>query len=127
MATLTTSDPTLLQVALLNWYDRDGVIYFIAAGSPEVAIKIGVTQLSTWERRIRQIQSANHEEIRLLRKVEFKGGKEPLRRAEHREQEIHRQFEHLRIRAAGTVGCEWFRTAPELRDFIDKYVSETRP
>ena len=103
-----------------NWYRRPGVIYFVAAGSPPVAIKIGVTQQSTLKLRLRGIQSANHEEIRLLGIVAFDDGEEPLRKAEAREQEMHRQFEHLRIRSAGTVGCEWFKPASELLEFIDQ-------
>jgi hypothetical protein len=110
-----------------NWYRRPGVIYFVAAGSPPVAIKIGVTQSLTLNHRLRALQTSNHERIRLLGIVAFDDGEEPLRRAEAREQEIHRQFEHLRIGPAGTVGCEWFKPASELLEFIKQYPPPVTP
>jgi hypothetical protein len=120
MSTLTMTDQAVEKATPSDWYRRPGVIYFIAAASPPVAIKIGVTQRTTLSHRLRAIQTANHEEIILLGKIAFDSGEEPLRVAEAREQEIHRQFEHLRLRPVGTPGCEWFKPAPELLAFIEQ-------
>lgn len=102
-----------------NWYDRAGLIYFVVAGSPPVSIKIGVTQRKTLLRRLRAIQSSNHEPIRLLRIIEFNDGPKPLHSAEKREREIHKKFANLRLRKGDAVGHEWFKPAPELFKFIE--------
>lgn len=100
------------------WYSGAGVIYFIAAGSPPVAIKIGVAKRDGVVRRLRGIQSSNHELIELLGILPFEEGDKPLLQAERREQELHKQFAHLQRIVDGNVGHEWFTAAPELLSFI---------
>lgn len=101
-----------------EWYSKPGVVYFIAAGSPPVAIKIGVTQRAKLPQRLRQIQSSNHETISLLGTITFDGDEKPLLRAERKERDLHRQFAKYQKIADGKVGHEWFSAGPELLDYI---------
>ena len=101
-----------------EWYSKPGVVYFIAAGSPPVAIKIGVTQRAKLPQRLRQIQSSNHEPISLLGIIIFDGEAKPLLHAERRERDLHRQFAKYQRIADGKVGHEWFSAGPELLAYI---------
>jgi hypothetical protein len=100
------------------WYAKQGVVYFIAAGRPPVAIKIGVTQRFKVANRLRAIQGSNHEPIDLLGVICFELGDKPLFEAERREAALHRQFAHLQRFEHGWCGFEWFTSAPELLEFI---------
>jgi hypothetical protein len=84
------------------WYTRAGAVYFFGAGDPLVAIKIGVTtirkdkekvQEADWHACIRhrhkQIQSSNHEPIKLLGIIRFADGEKPTRDADLRERALH--------------------------------------
>jgi len=60
------------------WWKNPGIIYFIAAGEPPVAIKIGMAAITgnrdlkaAVERRLSQIQSSNNERLRLLGVIHF--------------------------------------------------------
>lgn len=101
-----------------KWYSDSGVIYFVAAGSPPVAIKIGVAKRDGIVRRLRGIQSSNHELIELLGVVLFDKGDKPMLQAEREEQELHKRFFHLQRIVDGNVGHEWFTAVPELLSFI---------
>lgn len=101
-----------------KWYSDSGIIYFVAAGSPPVAIKIGVTKPDGIVRRLRGIQSSNHELIELLGVILFDKGDKPMLQAERKEQELHKQFSHLQRIVDGNVGHEWFTTVPELLSFV---------
>jgi hypothetical protein len=118
------------------WYTRAGVVYFFAAGDPLVAIKIGVTtirkdkdkvQEEDWHACIRhrhkQIQSSNHEPIKLLGIIRFAEGEKPARDAELRERALHEHFKGLQLFKPHTMGAEWFRPGATLLDYIEK---ETR-
>jgi hypothetical protein len=106
------------------WWKNPGVIYFIAAGDPLVAIKIGMAAMTgsrdlraTIVRRLSQIQSSNHERIRLLGVIQFthdNSREYPTRDAETKERELHKEFEHLCRFSAYTRGAEWFDPSPEL-------------
>ena len=100
------------------WYAKPGVIYFVGAGSPPVAIKIGVTQRDKLDQRLRAIQTSNHEPISLLGAITFSEGDLPLLQAERREQELHQQFAKCQRFPDGKVGHEWFSAVPELLAFI---------
>ncbi len=69
----------------------DGFVYFIQAGD-DGPIKIGTAVVP--EERLRGLQTAHHEELRILAVVA--GGPEL-------EAELHERFQHARIRG------EWFR------------------
>src|SRR5437879_512029 len=93
------------------WWKSPGVIYFIAAGEPPIAIKIGMAARTrnrsleeTIEGRLSQIQSSNHERVRLLGVVQFNDGPSPTRDAEAKERELHTEFRHLRRFAEYTRG-----------------------
>ncbi len=101
-----------------EWYSKAGVVYFIGAGRPPVAIKIGVTQKSKVRQRLRAIQCDNHEPVELLGVLPFTKGKKPLLNAERRERSLHTQFaSHQRI-VDGCVGHEWFTAGADLLAFI---------
>jgi hypothetical protein len=99
------------------WYAKQGVLYFIAAGRPPVAIKIGVTQGFKVTSRLRAIQGSNHEPIDLLGVICFEAGEKPLFDAERREAELHRKFAHLQRFEHSWCGFEWFTSAPDLLEF----------
>jgi hypothetical protein len=101
------------------WWSCPGVIYFVGAGTPTVAIKIGMAaqtaRLTLREAvvcRMSAIQSSNHELVDLLGIIHFTNGDHPTRDAEARERELHLEFEHLARFRAGQHGAEWF-TASE--------------
>ena len=109
----------------LEWWRSPGVVYFVAAGSPPVAIKIGMaaqtgknTLQSTINRRLSQIQTSNHELIRLLGVVYFSEGEYPTRDSEILERELHIEFEHLQRFKKHSRGAEWFTSSPELLEKI---------
>lgn len=117
------------------WWRNPGVIYFIAAGEPTVAIKIGMAAVTdnrslkaAVERRLSQIQSSNHERLRLLGVIHFTHetyGEYPTQCAEAKERELHKEFEHLRRFAPYERGAEWFNPSPELLARIE--VVATKP
>jgi|GEM_PF-1962750 len=91
-----------------KWERSPGLLYFIAAGNPPKAVKIGVTTQATLAQRIRAIQNGNHEVIHVLRLIEFDDMERPMIAAEQMERELHRRFAHLRRFEPGWVGSEWF-------------------
>src|SRR5437868_601225 len=115
----------------LAWWKNPGVIYFIAAGEPPAAIKIGMAAITsnrgmdaTIVRRLSQIQSSNHERVRLLGVIQFTDGPYPTRDAEGKERELHTEFGHLRRFAEYSRGAEWFNAAPELLARIEQIATK---
>jgi hypothetical protein len=109
------------------WWRCRGVVYFVAAGDPPVAVKIGVAaQTGTRDlktvvvRRLSQIQSSNHEPIQLLGVIPFTEGEHPMRKAEERERELHLEFSSLQRFKPHSRGCEWFTASPELLAHIEQ-------
>ncbi len=103
------------------WWFKPGAVYFIGAGRPLVAIKIGVTQRDKIGHRLRAIQCDNHEPVELLGAIIFEKGPKPLLEAERHEQSLHRQFrQHQRI-VDGSVGHEWFAAADEILNYIARH------
>ena len=102
----------------LKWWRAPGVIYFLAAGSPAVAIKIGVTTRATLLERMKKTQTHNHELIELLGIIRFSDGEFPTREAEDQERILHARFAHLCRFKPHTRGAEWFTTSPELLEMI---------
>jgi hypothetical protein len=82
MRTPTEATPAKPEKFSSPWYSKPGLLYFIAAGRPPVAIKIGVTQATTMKTRLKAIQSANHEPVELLGVIRFDSGEKPLLQAE---------------------------------------------
>lgn len=115
-------------LSTVTFYKYPGVIYFIAAGEPPVAIKIGMAAVTgnrdlraTITRRLSQIQSSNHERIRLLGVIQFTHdthGPHPTWHADSKERELHSKFDGLRLFARYMRGAEWFKPAPELIECI---------
>lgn len=105
------------------WYAKSGLLYFIAAGRPPVAIKIGVTQATTMRTRLKAIQSANHEPVELLGVIQFDSGEKPLLQAERAERELHRRFGSSQRLVDWSVGYEWFTTSQELLDYIASHAT----
>jgi hypothetical protein len=115
------------------WYSRAALLYFFAAGEPAVAIKIGVTTIrkekeeveaADWvvciRQRQQQIQSSNHETIRLLGIIKFPDGASPARDAERLEQELHKTFAQFQRFRPHTRGSEWFTPDRAIWDYINK-------
>ena len=100
------------------WYSKPGLVYFIAAGCPHIAIKIGETQQTTMRNRLKAIQSANHEPVELLGVIRFDSGEKPLLQCELAERALHQRFASTQRLADWTVGYEWFTVSPELLDYI---------
>jgi len=103
-----------------NWENSPGVVYFMAAGRPYVAIKIGVTTKETIQQRLRHIQSANHELIEILGFIIFENGQKPMLQAEAKEKELHKKFHNLQRFESGWVGSEWFTADSTLIEYIEK-------
>lgn len=107
---------------MLAWYKQPGFVYFFKAGE---AIKIGVAAVTKGKtlqeavrRRLRQIQSVNHEQVELLGIISFESGDMPTFDAETRERELHNRFaSSLRFRQH-TIGAEWFNSSKELLTYI---------
>lgn len=109
------------------WWSCPGIVYFIAVGEPPIAIKIGMAAQTgmrslreTVVRRLSQIQSSNHELVRLLGVVYFNEGEYPTRQADALERELHIEFAHLQRFKPYSRGAEWFTSAPELLARIEK-------
>ena len=98
----------------LKWWRSPGVIYFLAAGRPPTAIKIGVTTRATVRDRIAKTQTHNHEPIELLGVIPFDTGEFPTRDAEDQERLLHIRFATLNRFKPHTRGAEWLTTSPEL-------------
>ncbi len=96
------------------WERSPGYVYFMAAGDPHVAIKIGITKNSQLRQRLGSIQGSNHEPLILLGVIPFTEMKD----AQRKERELHGLFAHLQRFEKGWVGSEWFTPAPDLRSFI---------
>src|SRR5690242_20383951 len=115
------------------WWKNSGVIYFIAAGEPPIAIKIGMAAITgkrdlkaTIVRRLSQIQSSNHERICLLGVIHFTQDtySHPTRDAEVKERQLHNEFERLCRFAEYTRGAEWFNPTPELLARIEQVATK---
>ncbi len=106
------------------WERSQGYVYFIGAGNPPAAIKIGVTKAGAFPGRLRSHQSSNHEPLRVLGVIRSPDGERPMAEAMRLEGELHSRFAHIQRFEKGWVGSEWFNAAPELLAFIEKH---TRP
>ena len=123
MDALLETNPEITPHKFADFYSRQGVVYFIGAGKldkldkPPIAIKIGLTQASTVERRLRSLQCSNHEPLELLGLI----GPKLMLEAEREEQALHIRFAHLQRIVNGNVGHEWFTAAPDLLGYITQY------
>jgi hypothetical protein len=111
-----------------KWWSCPGVLYFFAAGNPPAAIKIGVAALTNGcslrqgvTRRLKEIQTSNHETVELLGLVHFTEGQYPTRSAEVRERELHVLFAAQQRFTPGSRGAEWFTPSPELLAHIREH------
>jgi hypothetical protein len=118
---------TLASESTRKWWSCPGFIYFLAAGKPPKAIKIGMAAItgkhtlqSALVRRVAQIQSSNHELIEVLGAIHFTEGEFPTRDADARERELHIEFKHLQRFKSYLRGAEWFTPAPELHARIEE-------
>jgi hypothetical protein len=107
------------------WWARQGLVYFIAAGTPPVAIKIGVTSVAADQsvsqavtRRLKGIQTSNHEPVSVLGVIHFADGSMPMRAAEILERELHIRFVAHQRFPAHSRAAEWFSPSEELLNYI---------
>ena len=102
------------------WYSKPGFVYFIGAGDPLKAIKIGVTLATGFTNRLRHHQSSNHEPLRVLGVIDFTKPGASMREADKLEQQLHKQFSaHQRFQPFW-VGCEWFNPHKDILEYIRK-------
>lgn len=92
----------------LKWWRSPGVIYFLAAGTPATAIKIGVTTRATMLDRMKKTQAHNHEHVELLGVIRFSDGEYPTRDAEEHASRLHGEYAHLCRFKPHTRGSDWF-------------------
>jgi hypothetical protein len=102
----------------LRWWQAPGVIYFLAAGNPAAAIKIGVTTRAALLDRMKKTQARNHESIELLGVIRFSDGEFPTCDAEDPTRLLHGQFAHLCRFKPHTRVSDWFTASPELLEII---------
>lgn len=113
---MARSEPTFMD----TWFSKPGYLYFIGAGEPLKAIKIGVTVATGFKARLRSHQSSNHEPLRVLGIIDFTSPEKGMREAEKPERSLHQKFaEHQRFQNHW-VGYEWFNPHPEILEFIQK-------
>ena len=103
-----------------EWEKSPGYVYFIGAGDPVKAVKIGVTRQKGMMQRLRHHQSSNHEPLRILAVIPFESTERPMRKAEKKERELRTKFAHLQRFENGWVGSEWFTVSDVLLAEIDK-------
>lgn len=104
----------------LAWWAKDAVVYFIAAGNPAIAVKIGVTTWGTVSKRLAALQSSNHEILELRGVIPFRGMALPMKDAEDKERELHGMFRALQRAKEGQRGYEWFKADQSLLGFIER-------
>ena len=100
-----------------HWQLQAGFVYFIGAGDPLVAIKVGVSTATTMMGRLRRHQSSNHEVLRILGLIHFEGMEKPMEEANHLEIQLHARFENLRRFSSGP-GTEWLTPSKDLLGLI---------
>lgn len=123
-------DPALAAQSTRDWWSRPGIVYFVAAGEPAVAIKIGMTTqgphqtlVEAVSKRLKAIQTGNHELIRLIGIVHITEREYPSRDAEILERELHLEFAHLARFNHGCPGAEWFTAHQSLIERIESISS----
>ena len=116
--------PTSTSDFQLSWWRQRAIVYFIAAGNPPIAIKIGVTQWQSAKKRIGACQTGNHEALRLIGIHRFIEGDFPLKSAEDKERELHHIFRKWQRFPEGTRGHEWFTASEELIDYIRSHADQ---
>ena len=99
-----------------RWYNSEGYVYFIGAGAPVTAIKIGVTVRTKIKQRIRSHQTSNHEVLRILGVIPT----ETMIEAEELEKSLHSKYTNQQRFKQGTSGHEWFTATDELINEIDQ-------
>ena len=107
-----------------EWERSPGFVYFLAARTPPLAIKIGVTKQTSLLQRLRAIQGSNHEPLRLLGLISTRTSERPMVEAERIEKELHRRFAHLQRFQSGWVGAEWFTSSSDILEFIEEHAED---
>jgi hypothetical protein len=109
---------------MIAWHKLPGLLYFFKAGN---AIKIGVAAVTKGKtiqdairRRMKQIQSANHEPVELLGVIAFEEGDLPMLLAETLERELHNRFASSLRFKQHTIGAEWFSSSESLLSYISE-------
>ena len=101
-----------------DWERSKGAIYFLGAGNPPSAVKIGTCKLHEVKKRILDIQGMNHEVLEVLGIIPFTEGERPRLKADQEEAALHRRFAEITRFASGGRSSEWFYPTPELFDYI---------
>lgn len=110
---------------LAHWEVQPGFLYFVGAGTPPVAIKIGISTQGTIRRRLRSLQSSNHEPLHILGLIPFEDIEKPMAAANRLELELHEEFAANR-RLIDGPGNEWFNASEELLTAISERAQPAR-
>ena len=97
-----------------KWYNSEGFVYFIGAGEPVTAIKIGVTVQDKIKQRLKSHQTSNHMALKILGVIPTKSMVE----AEKLENLLHIKFSQQQRFKHRTSGYEWFTASKELLNEI---------
>jgi hypothetical protein len=89
---------------------------------PPKAVKIGISTMGTMRKRLRTLQTSNHEPLYILGLVGFEEDEKPMALANHLELELHEQFSDQRRFESGP-GNEWFNATEELLQYISDVAS----
>jgi hypothetical protein len=103
-----------------KWERSPGYVYFIAAGDPPMAVKIGITIQSGLKQRLRAHQSLNHEPLHILKLIPFDSQERPMVAAQELESELHTKYLKFQRFQSGWAGSEWFTASSELLDDISR-------
>jgi hypothetical protein len=100
------------------WERSKGAVYFLAAGTPPSAIKIGTCKLDQVKKRSLSIQGMNHEVLEILGIIPFTEGERPRADAQKEELLLHKRFANFSRFLGGARSSEWFYPTRELLDHI---------
>ena len=107
---------------LAFWERQPGFVYFISAGNPAVAVKIGISTAETMRKRLKSHQSSNHEPLYILGLISFSNEEKPMAAANALERQLHEQFSSARRFVLGP-GNEWFNPTADILEYINQHSS----
>lgn len=107
-----------------HWERQPGFVYFIGAGEIPSAVKIGISTAKTMSKRLRTMQTSNHEPLYILGLVHFENGEMPMADANMLELELHERFGGERRFGSGP-GNEWFNITHEILEYVAE--NSTKP
>jgi hypothetical protein len=106
-----------------DWERQDGFVYFIGAGDPPEAIKIGIAIRESMLKRLKALQTSNHQPLHILGLVYFANEERPMASANALEKALHEKYESSR-RLVNGPGNEWFSVSVDLLAEIENVATD---